>query len=160
MPENLPGPLYALKTQRRAASSGFDFDHVPYEGVRGELDELEAAADREARFHEVGDVLFAAVNVARKLKVVRARAAGLERALPGARGGRGGVRARRRRLGPAGFEVATGLLRAGAYRARPMSQIDTVHAREMLDSRGNPTVEAEVSLRGGVLGRAVVPSGA
>jgi MazG family protein len=69
VPENLPGPLYALKTQRRAASSGFDFDHVPYEGVRGELDELEAAASREERFHEVGDVLFAAVNVARKLKV-------------------------------------------------------------------------------------------
>jgi XTP/dITP diphosphohydrolase/tetrapyrrole methylase family protein/MazG family protein/ATP diphosphatase len=69
VPENLPGPLHALKTQRRAASSGFDFDHVPYEGVRGELDELEAADGREARFHEVGDVLFAAVNVARKLKV-------------------------------------------------------------------------------------------
>jgi MazG family protein len=69
VPENLPGPLYALKTQRRAASTGFDFDHVPYDGVRGELDELEEAADRDARFHEVGDVLFAAVNVARKLKV-------------------------------------------------------------------------------------------
>ena len=69
MPENLPGPLYALKTQRRAASTGFDFDHVPYEGVRAELDELEAATTREERFHEVGDVLFAAVNVARKLKV-------------------------------------------------------------------------------------------
>jgi XTP/dITP diphosphohydrolase/tetrapyrrole methylase family protein/MazG family protein/ATP diphosphatase len=69
VPENLPGPLYALKTQRRAASTGFDFDHVPYEGVTGELEELEAAEDREARFHEVGDVLFAAINVARKLKV-------------------------------------------------------------------------------------------
>ena len=42
---------------------------MPYEAVRGELDELEAAPDREARFHEVGDVLFAAINVARKLKV-------------------------------------------------------------------------------------------
>jgi nucleoside triphosphate diphosphatase len=69
VPENLPGPLYARKVQRRAASSGFDFEHVPYDTVRGELDELEAAPDREARFHEVGDVLFAAVNVARKLKV-------------------------------------------------------------------------------------------
>ena len=55
--------------QRRAASTGFDFDHVPYEAVRDELDELEAAEDREARYHEVGDVLFAAVNLARKLKV-------------------------------------------------------------------------------------------
>jgi len=69
VPENLPGPLYARKVQRRAASSGFDFDHIPYEAVRAELDELEAAEDRDARFHEVGDVLFAAVNLARKLKV-------------------------------------------------------------------------------------------
>jgi MazG family protein len=70
VPENLPGPLYARKVQRRAASSGFDFEHIPYEAVSGELDELrEAEGDRDAAFHEVGDVLFAAVNVARKLKV-------------------------------------------------------------------------------------------
>src|SRR5262249_15187137 len=69
VPENLPGPLYARKVQRRAASTGFDFDHVPYDAVSGELEELEAAGDREQQFHEVGDVLFAAVNVARKLKV-------------------------------------------------------------------------------------------
>jgi len=69
VPENLPGPLYARKVQRRAASTGFDFDHVPYDAVRGELDELEAAGTREERFHEMGDVLFAAVNLARKLKV-------------------------------------------------------------------------------------------
>jgi XTP/dITP diphosphohydrolase/tetrapyrrole methylase family protein/MazG family protein/ATP diphosphatase len=69
VPENLPGPLYARKVQRRAASSGFDFDRVPYETVEGELAELREADDREARFHEVGDVLFAAVNVARKLEV-------------------------------------------------------------------------------------------
>jgi uncharacterized protein YabN with tetrapyrrole methylase and pyrophosphatase domain len=69
VPENLPGPLYARKLQRRAASTGFDFQHVPYDAVEGELEELRAAEDREARFHEAGDVLFAAVNVARKLKV-------------------------------------------------------------------------------------------
>src|SRR3954451_18734675 len=70
VPENLPGPLYARKVQRRAASSGFDFDRVPYDAVTGELEELrEAEGDRDAAFHEVGDVLFAAVNVARKLKV-------------------------------------------------------------------------------------------
>jgi MazG family protein len=69
VPENLPGPLYARKVQRRAASSGFDFDHVPYEAVRDELDELAAAGGREERFNEVGDVLFAAVNLARKLHV-------------------------------------------------------------------------------------------
>jgi XTP/dITP diphosphohydrolase/tetrapyrrole methylase family protein/MazG family protein/ATP diphosphatase len=69
VPENLPGTLYARKVQRRAASTGFDFDHVPYDAVSAELEELEAADTREERFHEVGDVLFAAVNVARKLKV-------------------------------------------------------------------------------------------
>ncbi|MDQ3906911.1 MAG: phosphopyruvate hydratase [Acidobacteriota bacterium] len=41
-----------------------------------------------------------------------------------------------------------------------MSLIDSVHAREILDSRGNPTVEAEVFLIGGEVGRAAVPSGA
>jgi MazG family protein len=69
VPENLPAPLYARKVQRRAASSGFDFDHIPYDTVRDEMDELEAAQSREDRFHEVGDVLFSAVNLARKLKV-------------------------------------------------------------------------------------------
>ena len=41
-----------------------------------------------------------------------------------------------------------------------MGQIERVHARQVLDSRGNPTVEAEVSLRSGARGRAAVPSGA
>ncbi len=41
-----------------------------------------------------------------------------------------------------------------------MSQIEHVHARAVLDSRGNPTVEVEVSLRSGAWGRAAVPSGA
>ena len=38
--------------------------------------------------------------------------------------------------------------------------IDTIMAREVLDSRGNPTVEAEVLLEGGATGRSIVPSGA
>ena len=41
-----------------------------------------------------------------------------------------------------------------------MSQIERVHARQILDSRGNPTVEVEVQLRSGAGGRAAVPSGA
>jgi enolase len=41
-----------------------------------------------------------------------------------------------------------------------MTQIDHIHAREILDSRGNPTVEADVTLVGGIRGRAAVPSGA
>ncbi len=41
-----------------------------------------------------------------------------------------------------------------------MTEIVWLHAREVLDSRGNPTVEAEVGLDDGTLGRAIVPSGA
>jgi MazG family protein len=71
IPDNLPSPLYARKVQRRAASSGFDFEGVeaPLAAVREELEELEHARDEQQRFDELGDVLFAAVNVGRKLKV-------------------------------------------------------------------------------------------
>jgi len=41
-----------------------------------------------------------------------------------------------------------------------MIRIDNIYAREVLDSRGNPTVEVEVTLEDGTLGRAIVPSGA
>ena len=41
-----------------------------------------------------------------------------------------------------------------------MHQIEFIQARQILDSRGNPTLEAEVGLEGGVIGRAAVPSGA
>ena len=39
-------------------------------------------------------------------------------------------------------------------------KIEKIHAREILDSRGNPTVEVEITLENGVMGRAAVPSGA
>jgi enolase len=41
-----------------------------------------------------------------------------------------------------------------------MASIERIHARQILDSRGNPTVEAEVTLDSGATGRAAVPSGA
>ncbi|MCA9907209.1 MAG: phosphopyruvate hydratase, partial [Anaerolineae bacterium] len=41
-----------------------------------------------------------------------------------------------------------------------MTIIEHIHAREVLDSRGNPTVEVEVYLADGAVGRAIVPSGA
>jgi MazG family protein len=71
VPENLPAPLYARKVQRRAASSGFDFPGIegPVDAMREELDELLRAETPDERFHELGDVLFAAVNIARKLRV-------------------------------------------------------------------------------------------
>jgi MazG family protein len=69
VPENLPAPLYARKVQRRAATSGFDFPGVdgPRQAIKDELDELERAETRDERFHELGDVMFATVNLARKL---------------------------------------------------------------------------------------------
>ncbi|MDP9491906.1 MAG: phosphopyruvate hydratase, partial [Actinomycetota bacterium] len=41
-----------------------------------------------------------------------------------------------------------------------MTAIRAVRARQILDSRGNPTVEVDVELEGGAVGRAAVPSGA
>ena len=41
-----------------------------------------------------------------------------------------------------------------------MSTIESVHGREVFDSRGNPTVEVEIELDSGAMGRAIVPSGA
>ena len=41
-----------------------------------------------------------------------------------------------------------------------MSSIKKIHARQILDSRGNPTIEVEVTTSNGLLGRASVPSGA
>ena len=71
VPENLPSLLHARKVQRRVASTGFDFPGVegPLQSVRDELDELEAAGSADDRYHELGDLLFAVVNVARKLKL-------------------------------------------------------------------------------------------
>lgn len=44
--------------------------------------------------------------------------------------------------------------------SRRMIEIETVHAREILDSRGNPTLEVDITLSDGAFGRAAVPSGA
>jgi XTP/dITP diphosphohydrolase/tetrapyrrole methylase family protein/MazG family protein/ATP diphosphatase len=71
VPENLPSPLYARKVQRRAASSGFDFLDVDgvLEAVREELGEVQEASSPEERFLELGDLLFAVINLGRKLRV-------------------------------------------------------------------------------------------
>lgn len=47
-----------------------------------------------------------------------------------------------------------------SFNYRIMYTIQNVHAREVLDSRGNPTVEVEVTLDNGIMGRSIVPSGA
>ncbi|MDD5382243.1 MAG: phosphopyruvate hydratase [Candidatus Margulisbacteria bacterium] len=45
-------------------------------------------------------------------------------------------------------------------RAKSGAKVEKIHARQILDSRGNPTVEVDVTLKDGTLGRAAVPSGA
>src|SRR5215472_5242871 len=52
------------------------------------------------------------------------------------------------------------LINSDKDRETAMLNIAEIHARAVLDSRGNPTVEAEVTLNGGSVGRAMVPSGA
>src|ERR687896_335754 len=49
---------------------------------------------------------------------------------------------------------------APATQGEDRVKIQAVHGREIIDSRGNPTIEADVTLEGGAFGRAAVPSGA
>ena len=56
--------------------------------------------------------------------------------------------------------MALALPRRFGFFVGKMSDITQIHAREILDSRGNPTVEVEVRLASGGFGRAAVPSGA
>ena len=86
-------------------------------------------------FDSVGDLLFAAVALARERKVDP------ELALRSA------------------ADRFRGTHRTGGA-TPPVSEITAVHARQILDSRGNPTVEVEVQLQSGASGRAAVPSGA
>src|SRR6185436_13823538 len=53
-----------------------------------------------------------------------------------------------------------GMFPSGRPQESVVARIEAVDAREILDSRGNPTVEVEVSLDDGTLARAAVPSGA
>ncbi len=64
------------------------------------------------------------------------------------------------RLDPVGPEVAVARMRTANKRDKKMTEIVDVFAREILDSRGNPTVEVDVTLEDGSTGRAAVPSGA
>src|SRR5581483_11059597 len=85
-------------------------------------------------------------------------------------GGHASLRRPRRDRRAAGSRRGPGVRGPRARRAGPLLRprqgdpmtvpISRVHAREILDSRGNPTVEVEVELESGVVGRAAVPSGA
>ena len=82
VPESLPALLQARKLQRRAAAVGYDWPDLagPFAKLAEELDELTAAVEHAgapraetepdpAVFHELGDLLFTLVNVARRLNV-------------------------------------------------------------------------------------------
>src|ERR1700743_3364849 len=61
---------------------------------------------------------------------------------------------------PGGHAVSFSPLLRKQQDPPPMSRIAAIRGREIIDSRGNPTVEADVILDSGALGRAAVPSGA
>jgi nucleoside triphosphate diphosphatase len=67
VPETLPSLLYAQKVQRRAATVGFEYPDLA--GASGDLDDEVEELRAEPSGNELGDVLFAAVNVARHLGV-------------------------------------------------------------------------------------------
>ncbi len=154
--------------------SGEEVDGGSESGTKSELEAAErppaasgrcaaAAPDKARLMHEFGDLLFAVVNVAR-----------LAQGRPRARPARGGAALRAPRLlggrarptrGPRLVCVRIG--RAGALLPAGqgpggtlMTVIVDVTARQILDSRGNPTIEVEVELESGAVGRAAVPSGA
>ena len=171
VPENLPALLLARKAQRRAAAVGFDYPDLA--GALGDVDEELSELRREIRAEpaaehapdpgaaaELGDLLFACVNVARRLNAdpeLELRAA-TER-----------FRARVERAerlaaadGVAWSELPLSEQDRWFERAKSigMSEIRDVRGRLVLDSRGNPTVEVDVRLESGAFGRAAVPSGA
>ena len=168
VPENLPGAAARAQgpAPGRLARVRLPRGPATTPCAAGSTSSRRAGDDRDDAFRAAGDLLFAAVNVARKLqRRSRARAALVQRPLPRrAWSGRSELAAATARLDRPGPRrqityYAQARLSCGRDR-RTMSQIEHVHARQILDSRGNPTVEAEVSLRSGACGRAAVPSGA
>jgi MazG family protein len=67
VPEGLPALLYARKVQQRAQAVGFEYPDL--EGAVADLDDEVRELKEDFSGHELGDVLFAAVNVARKIGV-------------------------------------------------------------------------------------------
>ena len=171
-----PALLYARKVQRRAAA--VDFEYPDTAGALADLDDEvrelkealaeagEIASETEPPAHvfdEMGDVLFAAVNVARRLNVdpelaLRAMSRRFVERVERAERFAADEGKAFTALGAAG---ARPLLRSrqGGIRMSA-SSIARVHGRQILDSRGNPTVEVDVVLESGATGRAAVPSGA
>lgn len=71
VPRALPGLIRATRVGEKAMRAGFDFDNADqaFDKLREEVGELATAADDEQRKQEMGDVLFAAANLARKMNI-------------------------------------------------------------------------------------------
>ena len=142
LPENLPALLYARKVLRRVDPEG------DARGLGGEAEKPPDSRAEKPRRPEV-----------RSGDAGRGRAAGRHAAAGG-----------RCRLAPPGRGPGARAARQTASRSwgrppstsfpSPMAAIESVHGRQVLDSRGNPTVEVEVVLDSGARGLAAVPSGA
>src|SRR3954466_9905161 len=143
--------------RRARASTSITFPTTPprrARGARSRRDRARRGLPRDRR-----PALRGGQRRAQAARRSRARAALGERALPRADRGRRGARGRRRRrVGGAHPRRQAVLLRPSEVER--VSQIEKIHARQVLDSRGNPTVEVELALRSGAAGRTIVPSGA
>ncbi len=130
VPENLPGLLYARKILRRADSRG-------------------RSATRRSGEPRDADERARSAKPCSSWSVARASSASTPSS-----------RCERR---PGGCATGRGSRRRNWQNHAlhgTMSTIENIHARQILDSRGNPTVEVDVRLESGALGRAAVPSGA
>ena len=136
VPETLPGPLYARKLLRRARSAGA----TGRPRGRGRGWPLWPTAHRPPR-----TTAWTASSGSRRSATCCSRPSR-------SRGSCASTPSSRCAPPPIGSSTR--------WRGRGLSEIRQIHARQVLDSRGNPTVEVELTLRSGAAGRAIVPSGA
>ncbi len=171
IPAALPALMLTTKLARKARSIGLDPAPAMGASVVGDLASLEERASRQEPHpddplwseedevvRQVGDVLFAVATLAQRVGVdaeqaLREHALSLPRGDP-----RGRRRPRSGESQP--LVLAPGVAPGKTPRRDVVSSIEHVIGREVLDSRGNPTVEAEVLLDSGARGRAIAPSGA
>ena len=138
--QNATASLLRSEPEKRPAGS------LPGAGPSGQTG---AAGQRHARSNPKGEQLAQRPRPAGREEAEGAAAEGCRSAVPPGRAARS-----RRRIAPPATRRASNRLRA------PVSAIASIHARQILDSRGNPTVEVEVALESGARGLAAVPSGA
>ena len=171
IPNALPALMFTTKLARKARAVGLDPTSAADGPVLADLAALQERAARQdphpddplssetdEASRQVGDVLYAVATLAQRVGV-DAEQALRDRALVLAHGdprGRGRPRSGERHP----LTLESGVPPGETPRRNVVSTIEHVIGREVLDSRGNPTVEAEVLLDSGARGRAIAPSGA